>query len=244
MTEPPTTPSAGRRVRLWSVTAAALAGAALAAALGTWQLDRAAQKQALRQAYDERADAPPLAAGELARDAAAATRQHQRRVRLSGRWMHAQTVYLDNRPWQGRAGFIVATPLVLDDGRAVLVQRGWMPRDLHDRTRLAPLPTPGGAVLVEGRIAPPPARLYEFDAGASGAIRQNLDIDAFGRETGLALAPLSVQQLGEASDGLRRDWPPPGGDDRHRGYAFQWFALGVLITVLYVWFQLVPRRRR
>ncbi len=88
--------------------------------------------------------------------------------------------------------------------------------------------------------------MYEFEHGGAGRIRQNLDLEAFGKSTGLALAPLSVLQLDDSGDGLRREWPVPAFDvHTHHGYAFQWFALSALITALYVWFQLiVPRRRR
>ena len=98
-------------------------------------------------------------------------------------------------------------------------------------------------------IAPPPGRLYEFDADEAGPIRQNLDLERHARQIGVALRPLSVLQEDDAStaaDGLLRRWPAPGVDvAKHQGYAFQWFALSALITGLYVWFQLVrPRLRR
>jgi surfeit locus 1 family protein len=49
-----------------------------------------------------------------------------------------------------------------------------------------------------------------------------------------------VVQTGEASEGLLREWPQPvAGVEKHYGYAFQWFGLGTLITMLYVWFQIV-----
>ena len=129
---------------------------------------------------------------------------------------------------------------------AVLVQRGWVPRDLRDRTLLPAVPTPPGQVEVAGRIAPPPARLYEFADAASGAIRQNLDLGAFRAESGLPLAPLSVQQTDSPPcDGLLREWPRPAVDvQKHYGYAFQWFALCALMAGLYVWFQLVRPRLR
>lgn len=82
--------------------------------------------------------------------------------------------------------------------------------------------------------------------GAS-RIRQNLALDAFRIETGLPLrVDLSLQQVGPASEGLDREWPAPAlGIEKHYGYAFQWFGLATLVTVLYVWFQLIaPRRRR
>ena len=73
-------------------------------------------------------------------------------------------------------------------------------------------------------------------------IRQNLDLAQFSIETGLPLLPMSVQQVGVASEGLLREWPVVGtGVEKHYGYAFQWFALSVLIALLYVWFQIVRR---
>jgi len=236
-------------VRAVVVLIAALAGAALTARLGVWQLSRAAEKEALQSALDARGAAPALAPAELARDPAQAAAQHFRRITLQGRWVGGRTVFLDNRPMEGRAGFYVVTPLALDDGSAVLVQRGWVPRDAADRTRVPQVASPEGVVSVQGRIAPPPSRLYELGAEGQGAIRQNLDLDAFAREAGLRLRPLSVQQTDAAhahADGLLRRWPAPAIDvHKHYGYAFQWFALAALITGLYVWFQLVrPRLRR
>ena len=237
------------RARPLVVLLAALGLAALTARLGVWQLDRAAQKEALQAAVDSRRDAPELPAAELARTPEEAAAQHHRRTVLLGQWREAHTVWLDNRQMQGRPGFFVVTPLVLADGSAVLVQRGWQPRDAADRTRVTRPPAPEGLVQVAGRIAPPPARLYEFAATGEGPIRQNLDLPSFSRETGLVLRPLSLMQLegpGAPADGLLREWPAPAASvHKHYGYAFQWFALSALSIVLYVWFQLVrPRLRR
>lgn len=232
-----------------AVTLATLVVAAATARLGWWQLDRAAQKTALQAQLDARATLPALDAAALAVTPTQAEQQHQRAARLVGRWSDGHTVFLDNRQQHGsQPGFIVVTPLRLADGRAVLVQRGWAPRDAADRTRLPALPAASGEVVIDGRIAPPPARLFEFSATESGRIRQNLDLDAFARETGLRLAPVTVQQTEPAAgaDGLRRDWPAPAtGVAKHHGYAFQWFGLSALVLILYVWFQLIqPYRRR
>lgn len=237
------------RTRRLVVLAAALAGVVLTARLGVWQLSRAAEKEALQALLQARGGEPPLAPDALARSADVAAAQQHRRITLQGRWIGARTVFLDNRPMEGRAGFHVVTPLALEGGDAVLVQRGWVPRDATDRTRVPDVASPEGVVSVEGRIAPPPSRLYELGAEGQGVIRQNLDLDAFARETGLRLRPLSVQQTdaaGASADGLLRHWPAPAFDvHKHYGYAFQWFALAALITGLYVWFQLVrPRLKR
>lgn len=241
------TPSPRRAA--WLLLATVL-GVALSAGLGSWQLKRAAQKIAVQSALESRALLPVLSAADLALDADAAALQHHRPARLRGRWVAERTVFLENRQMNARVGFYVVTPLQLE-GRpeAVLVQRGWVVRNLNDRSLLPPIATPAGPVEVEGLIAPPPARLYEFSTVAAGVIRQNLDPAAFALETGLRLAPLSLQQhdaAGTAGDGLLRQWPRPAADvQKHYGYAFQWFALSALMAGLYVWFQLLrPRRKR
>lgn len=229
------------------VLLAALLGAGLTGRLGLWQLDRAAQKMDMQRALDERSSLPPLDAGALAGTTEAAAAQHHRAVRLQGRWLAERTIYLENRSMDGRVGFIVVTPLLLEHG-AVVVQRGWTPRDAMERTRLPDLATPSGVVEIAGFVAAPPSRLFEFSdsAAASGRIRQNLDLAEFARETGLLLYPLSILQADDAGnrgDGLLRHWPPPAIDVyKNYGYAAQWFALAALITGLYVWYQLIHPR--
>lgn len=228
----------------WIIALAALTGALVTARLGWWQLDRAAQKTAIQTQIDERRALPALDVPQLL--ALSPTDALQRAARLRGQWVDGATLYLDNRQMNGRPGFYVLTPLRLSDGSAVVVQRGWLPRDPQDRTRVVAPPLPAGEVEVTGRLAPPPSRLLEFDAAASGPIRQNVDLSGWQRELRLPLRPLSLLQTEpRRGDGLGRDWPEPAsGVHKHYGYAFQWFALATLIVVLYVWFQVLRPRRR
>jgi len=230
------------------VLLAALAAALGTARLGLWQLDRAAQKTALHAAVVARGQLPVLTFVDLATAPEQVAAQEHRRVQLEGRWLVQHHIYLDNRQMNGRPGFYLVTPLLLAGGDAVLVQRGWLPRHMLDRTRLAPVSTPDGLVRIEGRITPGLARLYEFEAAASGPIRQNLDVPAYAAEIALPLRPLIVVQTdgaAQAADGLQRQWLPASLDvSKHHGYAAQWFALSALVTGLYVWFQLIRPRRR
>ena len=226
-----------------------MAGVAATARLGVWQLDRAAQKVAVQARIEARRTLPVLSNVELAPTAPAAADQVERRAALRGRWLADRTVFLDNRQMAGKPGFYVVTPLQLDGrSEAVLVQRGWVPRNFADRTALQPVPSPPGSVAVSGVIAPPPVRLYEFEGASSGPIRQNLDLGAYAHELSTPLLPLSLMQSdepGAVPDGLRRDWPKPALDvQKHYGYAFQWFALAALMAGLYVWFQLIRPGRR
>ena len=237
------------KARSWVVLLAALITVSGTARLGWWQLDRAAQKNALLNARDEQGRLAPLTAVQLARDTGSAAAQWHRKATVDGSWLIDATVYLDNRPMNGRTGFFVVTPLLLDDGHAVLVQRGWLPRDAADRSRIAAFRSAAGRGTISGHIAPTTSRLYELGAAASGPIRQNLDAGAFALEIHRPLLPLVIVQDeagADATDGLVRQWPLPAADvHKHYGYAFQWFSLSLLAAALYAWFQIIrPRRRR
>ncbi|CAN5262708.1 SURF1 family protein [soil metagenome] len=227
--------------RFWLLTLAALLVAGGTFSLGQWQLRRAAQKEAVQAAIDAKNSLVALDAPALSATKNIAGEVYRRAV-LQGVWQPARTVYLDNRPMSGRTGFWVLTPLLLQgNGQAILVQRGWVPRNFGDRTRLPEVITPPGLVMVEGRIAPPPSKLYEFKGVDTGPIRQNLDLDAFRLETGLPLlTTVSLLQTGAPSEGLLREWVAPNlGVERHYGYAFQWFGLCGLVVFLYLWFQVI-----
>jgi surfeit locus 1 family protein len=229
-----------RTPRFWLIMLAALVVAGSTFSLGQWQLRRAAQKDALQSAIGAQDNLPLLDNRGLTAEKNPANVLH-RQVLLKGTWRAEHTVYLDNRPMSGKTGFFVVTPLALEGSeKVILVQRGWVPRDFTDRTRLAPVTTPSGPVTVRGRIAPPPSKLYAFKGVESGRIRQNLDIAAFSAQTGLPLLDVSLLQLDAASEGLLREWAAPNlGVDKHYGYAFQWFGLCGLVLILFTWFQLI-----
>jgi surfeit locus 1 family protein len=222
---------------------AAAIGVTTTFSLGRWQLSRAAQKQALWASIEQRQQLPTLDEAALAHplDEAQLNGLLHRQVALRGRWLADRTVFLDNRPMQRHTGFYVLTPLQLAGSEAVvLVQRGWAPRHRTNRTQLPPVHTPTEEVTVTGRLTSHPPRLYALGEDQGGPIRQNLDLNTYGIETGLPLVNLMVLQNGAASEGLRRDWPEPAsGVARHHGYAFQWFGLCALIALLFLWFQVV-----
>ena len=99
--------------------------------LGFWQLSRAEQKTTLQQAIENQSQLPPLTLAQLQSDPSAWAQTH-RRVQLQGEWLNDQTVFLDNRAHHGRVGFWVMTPLRVQAGQVVWVQRGWVERDALD----------------------------------------------------------------------------------------------------------------
>jgi surfeit locus 1 family protein len=230
------------KIKFGLITFAACLGVLITAALGNWQLSRAAQKQALQSDIEAQSAKPPVTAKALRALPDVSEALHHRAT-IRGFWVKDATVYLENRPMDGRVGFVVVTPLVMEAGsEAILVQRGWVPRDFESRGRLPVLETPLGMVEIEGLITPPPSKLYEPGPSTPGPIRQNIDLAQFQMETGLPLLAVTLQQTGAAGDGLQRDWPAVSlGVEKNRGYAFQWFALSSLIAGLYIWFQVIRR---
>lgn len=202
-------------------------------ALGTWQLERAGDKQALFDDFAAGGEAVALVAGsrgleELRRYAP---------VRAVGSYLPDRQFLLDNMVEGGQAGYRVLTPLLLAEGHAVLVDRGWVPRDFSAagpplievdgmvRTvagLLDQLPRPG--IALETRSQPGWPKVVQFP-----------DLDELSAALGLALVPGLLLLEPTAPDGYRRNWRPSDfGPERHIGYAFQWFALAATLVILYL----------
>ena len=230
------------KLKFGLLTFSAVSAIVVTLMLGRWQLSRAEQKETIQTTIEQQGELPPLL-GQAVLSFDDQDALLQRRVTLRGQWLTEKTIFLDNRPMIGRPGLYVVTPMKLEGSEVVvLVQRGWVPRNFMERMSVPIIDTPGGLVEINGRIVPPPGKLYEFTDTESGRIRQNLDLAGFSSEIGVSLPAWTVQQRGPESGGLLRQWPAAStGVDKHYGYAFQWFALSALIAILYVWFQIVRR---
>lgn len=230
------------------IVIAAAVGMTVTFSLGMWQLGRGAEKLALQASKEQRMAMTVLDGRSLQAPKSQAQLENlmYRAMSLKGQWLKQHTVYLENRQMNGHAGFFVVTPMRLDGtGQVVLVQRGWAPRAFNDRSALPRIETSEGQVEVLGTLAPWPSRVYDFGGVEDGPIRQNLDLSAFQRQTGMTFQNLSLIQTGPPSEGLLREWPQvASGVEKHHGYAFQWFGLCALIALLYVWFQIVQKRRK
>lgn len=219
---------------LWSTLAAA-AGVAVTVALGLWQLGRAEEKSALMAAREAALREAPIHLGQTQVALAAV---EGRRVEARGHFDARGLILLDNRVRHGQAGYEVVMPLRIEGGTMhVLVNRGWV-RGNADRTRLPEVNTPANEVRVVGLAVVPGRRVFELsDATVQGPVWQNLDFERYRAHTGYALQPVMIQQTNDTGDGLVREWPTPARSiDVHRSYAVQWFALAILIAVVYLWF--------
>ena len=231
---------------------AALAGVALTARLGVWQLDRAAQKIALQATLDARGRAAAARRRRARARRAAAAAQHHRRVRLAAAgWPSARSSSTTGR-WTARPASSSSrrcgSTAAASGAGAARLGAAQLRRS---RTRCRRVSRrPAGSRSSAG-IAPPPARLLRVRRGRERADPAKSRSRRRSRaRPGSPLLPLSVMRRRDRATvrttACERQWPPPAIDvQKHHGYAFQWFALAALIAVLYVWFQLIrPRQRR
>lgn len=211
---------------------------ALGIALGNWQTRRAAEKTALQARLEQGMAAPPLVLDGSPVDPAAL---EFHRVIVTGEFVPNWPVFVDNRPQAGRAGFILLMPFTIaGSNKAVLVARGWLPRNTAEHDRLPPYATPAGQVTIEGRAVRQLARVMQLGAQAPlkpNAIVQNTAPAELARASGLDLLPVVLEQTGPdvAGEGLQRNWPAPSLDiERHKGYALQWYALATMAFLFFV----------
>lgn len=210
---------------------------ALLLTLGTWQLQRGQQKLALQATLDGALTRP---AEPLHRDDPAPAEQGGRHVTAQGRYLDARQLLLDNEGHEGRPGYHVLTPLQLDDGTLVLVNRGWVPQD-GDRRRLPTVEVGGEPRRVDGLWRPLPTpglRLAVDNCGGTGWPRvvqypQAADLRCL---LGDAVLPGVLLLSPQAADGYVRDWRVSAGfpPERHYAYAAQWYAFAATLLFLFV----------
>jgi surfeit locus 1 family protein len=217
---------------------AAMLLVALGIALGNWQQRRAAYKGGLQAQLAQRAAEPPLVLGPAS---TAPADMEYRRVTVTGEFVSGWPLFLDNRPNMGRAGFYLVMPFkIAGSDTHVLVARGWLPRDARAYGRVPAFQTPSGKVSIEGRVKASAGHVMQLGQAAPltpGAIVQNVEVAQFAQASGLRLQPFFVEQLGPSRPGetLVRNWPAPALDiDKHRGYAFQWYALAAMAGLFFV----------
>jgi len=222
--------------------------AALMLALGAWQLARAAEKIRWQASADAAMAEPALAleSAILPDEADGQSGVRYRQVSLRGQFMPQRQMLWDNRVYRGVVGYEVITPLRLENASVVLVNRGWVRAD--PRREILPeilWPPETGPYAVSGILTRPS---IGFSRGPALEIvgddwpqrLQHFTYAEIAAALGAEVLPGLVQRIHFAADSpqvpLYTDaWTPVAfGPQRHYGYAFQWFAMFVALTVLFV----------
>jgi surfeit locus 1 family protein len=234
-------------------TALLLAGAALALAvlmaLGTWQVQRLAWKEGLIATIEQRAAADPAPLSAIERIWADTGDVDYYAVRLDGRFLHDHERHFF-ATHRGASGWYVYTPLMLDDGRAILVNRGFVPYDRKDPATRAEGQAEGTVALTglaRNPVAEKPSMLLPDNDPAANVFYWK-DIALMRASSGLDVSVELLPFFVDAARSPQAGGLPEGGvtivdlPNNHLQYAVTWYGLAAaLLAVLGAW---LWRRRR
>jgi surfeit locus 1 family protein len=218
----------------WWAVCGVVAGVACLSTLGLWQVHRGQDKQALLDQYAASTQAPTR---PLDTKAEITTITH---VKVSGRYEGSRQLLLDNQSHQQRPGYQIWTPLRLDSGALILVNRGWVP--LTQRAHPPELPVPQGMQQLTGYWQSlPKAGMQAAPAPCAKATVYPLIVN-YPTATDLACLfgePVESGQLlldADLPHGYVRAWTFDNGfpPSRHYGYALQWFALAATLLIIFL----------
>ncbi len=215
----------------WKMLVLAIVTMSLFIRLGFWQVHRAEEKRHLLTAYQMQMERAPLPFSEEP------VQQYQR-ISLEGYYLPI-VLLLDNQHHAHQFGYDVLSPLVLSNGKVVLIDRGWIAGDAG-RLILPRIDTPSLAQHIHGDVYFPSAKQWllgqSLDIKTKHlAVIETLDIATVSQFLHKSVYPFIIRQSADDTNGYVRDWAivstPPG---RHDAYALQWFMFAVVAGILYL----------
>jgi len=209
--------------------------------LGYWQLQRAAEKTAMLSNEAALARQAPIqwSANQ------SLPKQYQP-LRVQGRYL-AQSLLLDNQYHAHQIGYDVLTPLLLDTGQIILIDRGWIPA-AADRRKLPDINTPDSPLQLTGQAYYPSDKLWVLGdviekKTAKTTLIEKIDTKIISQLLHKSVYPFIIRLDQQETHGYVRDWAvismPP---ERHKGYALQWFAMALVVIVLFITLNLKKNR--
>ena len=242
-------PRAGR----WAIYVALAVVFAIACAfLSNWQFSRNEERAAQLALVERNYDAEPVALAEVIPAGGELEPQDEwRPVRLTGEYVIDEQLLARNRPHGGTAAFEVLVPFRLDDGRVLLIDRGWVPpgRDQPEPDAVPPPPDgevtviarlrPGEPLPASGRSAPdgqvPTINLALVAETVAPDVGGTLELSAYGVLVSEDPAPASAPHAVES---------PSEDPGPHLSYAIQWILFAVMGFVFIGYVIRTERRHR
>lgn len=202
---------------------------------GFWQLARHQQRSDVNDAVTSRQNIEVVDIGSLLANTEPAEAEY-RTVLVSGEF-EGPDVILRSRALNGNPGCNVLTKLVRPDGRAVIVNRGWLPLQACEAPGDADIEAPTTELTLTGRVRQSRQR-GRFGAidPAEGVltIMARIDLDRLQQQIEQPLLAVYVEQVSPVTEGLPVRLPAPETDGGpHLGYAVQWFSFAVVSIVGY-----------
>ena len=215
--------------------------------LGFWQLRRLDEKRSIKASFEARQELPVedveavVPAGAEPGDATVAAVAN-RSVTAEGTYADDDTFVVENRSFNGASGGWALTPLVLDDGTAVVVNRGFLGFDR--KGVIDPPPAPAGEVTVKGLLLESEHRgrfgPTDPDEGKLDVLAR-VDLARVAQQVDYDVLPAYVQRVSsdpeevtaEGAPELVALGTPELSEGPHLSYAVQWFTFTTIAVVGY-----------
>lgn len=215
-----------------TVAAALMFGTLMA--LGIWQIERLHWKLNLIATVNAHLAAPPLS---LARALAMGEDAQYHRVALTGHFLNNDEAYLFRTGPDGKPVYHVITPFALAGGKALMVDRGYVPLELKDPARRAAGELSGVRRIVGVWRLPDSPGLFTPAPDLEKRVWFARDTRAMAKAAGVALlTPAVIEADATANPG---GWPKGGQTvvhfrNEHLQYAITWFALAAGLVLVYL----------
>ena len=216
---------------------------ALLIALGSWQVQRLYWKDDLIAQIASRTQSQPLPLSEMEVKFRGTGDVDYWPVTVSGTFVHEGERHFF-ATWEGQSGFYVYTPLKLEDGRFVLVNRGFVPYDFKNAAK-RPVGQVTGTVDIVGLARNPldgkPGSLVPDNDPAKNIFYWK-DRDVMAATAGLPADAAVVPFFIDADKTANPGGLPVGGvtmvdmPNNHLQYAVTWYGLAAaLLGVMGFW---------
>lgn len=207
--------------------------------LGIWQSNRAIEKRSFIEQQERAQLMASTRLSSATEDNAEALRY--RKLEVAGRYDVAHQILIDNQIHEGKAGYFVLTPLVLqNENKAILVNRGWIPLN-QDRKNLPNVSMTAESSVISGRANHFPSvgiKLAgaEIPTDTNPWVVQIVDSQVLAKKLGYPLFSFQLELDKTQPNGFKREWHtttlmPP---EQHTAYATQWFGLALTLTILFI----------
>jgi surfeit locus 1 family protein len=213
--------------------------------LGFWQVRRLEDRRLENMVVSSRLDASPVQIEELIAGAGTDLESLEfRSVVATGAFDPSEEVLVRSQVHAGTAGWHVITPLVLSDGRAVLVNRGWVPLEMDAVP--VPVAPPAGQVTITGWVGLTQERRTGGAVEPEGRLTRiaRIDVNRLDDQMPSALVPVYIVANG-SGESLPIEVARPDLSDEgpHLMYAIEWFSFAVIGLVGYFFLMRRAARR-
>ena len=212
----------------------------LFAVLGVWQVQRALEKRGIEMRINARSQSSARTLDDTAVNWDVQQSEYQK-IKVEGEFLSTGQILVDTILMDGRAGYHVVSPLrIAGSERYILVNRGWVEQG-ESRQQLPEVVLPAGTVSLEGVVRTPSALPFVESSTVPLSLDERfsvwlyLDLEKYADESTVDILPFAMLQNNDSGDALVREWPAYRAKvAMHIGYALQWFAFALIVTLIFI----------